>query len=234
MLQRKLAESLTARIFLLTVLILLAAGGVTFGLIAWATPSTYTAVVNDDLARQVDALAEDLAGSALTECGPLLDRFIRSSGANVLLLDPNGQIADTGSQLAPHPLYEDQRTLAVETGASASAYRESIAYTAEEGDGHTVTVTMSQEAAVAAQVPLSDPPGLYTLHVTPRVEAENLAVRALIQMAPWLLLALLAFSLLGALAYSRYIARPVVRLSGIAERMAQLDFGWECRETRRD
>ena len=234
MLQRKLAESLTARIFLLTVLILLAAGGVTFGLIAWATPSTYTAVVNDDLARQVDALAEDLAGSALTECGPLLDRFIRSSGANVLLLDPNGQIADTGSQLAPHPLYEDQRTLAVETGASASAYRESIAYTAEDGDGHTVTVTMSQEAAVAAQVPLSDPPGLYTLHVTPRVEAENLAVRALIQMAPWLLLALLAFSLLGALAYSRYIARPVVRLSGIAERMAQLDFGWECRETRRD
>ena len=48
MLQSKLAESLTARIFLITALILLCAGAVTFGLIAWATPSTYTAVVNDD------------------------------------------------------------------------------------------------------------------------------------------------------------------------------------------
>ena len=45
MLRKRLAESLTARIFLITACILLCAGGVTFGLIAWATPSTYTAVV---------------------------------------------------------------------------------------------------------------------------------------------------------------------------------------------
>ena len=80
----------------------------------------------------------------------------------------------------------------------------------------------------------ADREGAYSLLVTPRVEAENLAVRALAQMAPWLLLALLAFSLLCALAYSRYITRPIVRLSGIAGRMAELDFGWECGERRRD
>ena len=51
MLRRKLTESLTARIFLITALILLCAGAITFGLIAWATPSTYTAVVNEDLTR---------------------------------------------------------------------------------------------------------------------------------------------------------------------------------------
>ena len=60
MLRRKVAESLTVRIFLITALILLCAGGITFGLIAWATPSTYTAVVSDDLARQVDALVDEL------------------------------------------------------------------------------------------------------------------------------------------------------------------------------
>ena len=53
MLGKRLAESLTVRVFLITVLILFGAGAVTFGLIAWATPSTYTAVVNDDLTRQV-------------------------------------------------------------------------------------------------------------------------------------------------------------------------------------
>ena len=53
-------------------------------------------------------------------------------------------------------------------------------------------------------------------------------------MAPWLALVLLAFSLLCALVYSRYITRPIVRLNGIAGRMAELDFHWSCGETRRD
>ena len=80
MLRKKLAESLTARIFLITALILLCAGTVTFGMIAWATPLTYTSVFNDDLARQVDDFAATLADTNLEDCGPLLDGFIRSSG----------------------------------------------------------------------------------------------------------------------------------------------------------
>ena len=54
MLRRKLHESLTVRIFLITLLILLGAGAITFALIAWATPSTYTAVVNEDLQQLVN------------------------------------------------------------------------------------------------------------------------------------------------------------------------------------
>ena len=57
MLRKKVAERLTVRIFLITLLLLLCAGTITFALIAWATPSTYTTVVNNDLTRQVDALA---------------------------------------------------------------------------------------------------------------------------------------------------------------------------------
>ena len=66
------------------------------------------------------------------------------------------------------------------------------------------------------------------------LEVENLAVRALIQIAPWLLMVLLVFSLLCALIYSRYITRPIVRMSGIAGKMAELDFHWECGEKRKD
>ena len=96
MLRRKVAESLTARIFWMTTLILLLAGAMTFGLIAWATPSTYTAVVSDDLARQVDALVDELANTALQECGPVLERFLHASGAQAMLVGPDGQIAGTG------------------------------------------------------------------------------------------------------------------------------------------
>ena len=93
--RRKLSESLTARIFLITLLILLGAGSVTFGLIAWATPSTYTAVVTDDLAEQVDVLVKELAGKEPSGCGPALDEFILASGANAMLVDPDGRLVET-------------------------------------------------------------------------------------------------------------------------------------------
>lgn len=97
-----------------------------------------------------------------------------------------------------------------------------------------MTITTSEQATIAAEVRFAGQEENYTLYVTPRIEAENLAVRALVQMAPWLLLVLLAFSLLCAFFYSRYITRPIVRMSGIAGKMALLDFQWSCGETRRD
>ncbi len=227
--QKKISESLTARIFLMTVFILLCAGGITFGLIAWATPSTYTSVVNDELARQVSSLTDRLFGTSPEDCGALLDEFIRTSGASVMLLGPDGQPVDTGSRLAIQSVYEDDSVVVTATKISSVTCAPGQALTES-----AVTVTMSEESTMVTDVwfPGSDDP--YALYVTPPVKAENLAVRALVQMAPWLLLVLLVFSLLCSLVYSRYITRPIVRLSGIAGRMAELDFQWECGESRRD
>ena len=230
MLPRKLSESLTARVFLITLLILLSAGAVTFGLIAWATPSTYTAVVTGDLTAQVDQLVDQLAGTEEQSCGPLLDQFIRTSGAEAMLVGPDGRIANTGSQLAVQPVYEDSSLVITSVqGDSTVTYDAGTSHTDD-----TVAVTMSEQATITAEVRFAGQEDSYTLYVTPRMEAENLAVRALAQMAPWILLVLLVFSLLCALVYSRYITRPIVRLSGIAGKMAQLDFQWESGEKRRD
>ena len=230
MLPRKLSESLTARVFLITLLILLSAGAVTFGLIAWATPSTYTAVVTDDLTAQVDQLVDQLDGTEEQSCGPLLDQFIRTSGAEAMLVGPDGRIADTGSQLAVQSVYKDSSLVITSVqGDSTVTYDAGTSHTDD-----TVAVTMSEQATITAEVRFAGQEDSYTLYVTPRMEAENLAVRALAQMAPWILLVLLVFSLLCALVYSRYITRPIVRLSGIAGKMAQLDFQWESGEKRRD
>ena len=238
MLRRKISESLTARIFLITAWVLLGAGGVTFGLVALAAPVTYTTVINDDLTRQVDDLLGDLARSSFEDCGPLLDAFIRTTGASAALLGPDGEIAATGSLLAAQSLRENDPTM---VGAASECIVTSVDDTAavawETGTAEAegmVSVTMSEQDAMLVDVRFADQQELYSLCVTPRIEAENVAVRALIQMAPWLLLTLLAFSLLCALVYSRYITRPIVRLSGIASKMAELDFTWECGEERRD
>ena len=238
MLRKRLGESLTARIFLITALILLCSGAITFGLIAWATPITYTAVVNGDLARQVEGLVGELADTAYEESGPLLDGFIRASGADAVLIGPDGQVADTGAQLAIQTAdggAEGEMVVTVSGDDLAVGTGSAVAWSADmTSTDDVVTVITSEQDTIAADVRFADREGTYALYVAPRVEAENLAVRALVQMAPWLLLALLTFSLLCALVYSRYITRPIVRLSGIAAKMAELDFDWTCGERRRD
>ena len=67
-------------------------------LIAFATPSMYTSVVNSDLQQQTDALVERLKETKFEDCGSVLDDFIRSSRADVMLLNADGEIADTGSE----------------------------------------------------------------------------------------------------------------------------------------
>lgn len=215
MLRKKIRKSLTARIFLITVLVLLGAGTITFGLIAWATPSSYRAVIDADLTRQVQALTETLQDVPLADCGPALEDFVREAGADVTLAAPDGGIVFSNVQLAGEALAEDAAATTDVTEA-------------------TIAVTTAEQATLTAEVFFSDQARSYTLYVTPRLEAENVAVRALIQMAPWVLLTLLLFSLLGAFVYSRYITRPIVQMSDIAGKMADMDFDWKCQETRED
>ena len=54
-------------------------GGLTFGLIAWATPITYVSVVGDRLQVQVSELTDRLALTKLADAGPILDVFVRES-----------------------------------------------------------------------------------------------------------------------------------------------------------
>ena len=234
MLRKRIRESLTARIFVITAGILLFAGAITFSFIAWATPSTYTAVVNDDLTAQVNALVEKLADTSLADCGNLLDEFVLSSGANAMLVGPDGHLVDTGAKLTIQAVYEDNAMIitAPEQENAVSYHGGNIPEDHTTDD--TMSVTMSEQATITAEVTFTGQRENYILYVAPRIETENLAVRALFEMAPWLLLVLLAFSLLCAFLYSRYITRPILRMSSIAGKMAELDFHWEYEEKRKD
>ena len=212
MLRKRIAESLTARIFLITFGILLFAGAVTFSFIAWATPSTYTAVINDSLTVQVGTLVKQrLAKTTPKTAESCWTSSYSLREPSVILVGADGKSVDTGARLAPHAVYEDER-------AAVTMSEKDTVISYGTGTGETMTITASDGAAIAAEVTFQGRSESYTLYVTPRIQAENLAVRALVQIAPWLLLVLLAFSLLCAFFYSRYITRPIVRMSGIAEK----------------
>ena len=150
MLRKKIHESLTTHIFLITALVLLGAGTITFGLIAWATPSTYTAVLNDDLTGQVNTLVEKLEDTTLEDCGPILDAFLRDSGADAMLVGPDEQIINTGSQFAIQSVYEDTGTVSAAEDSSAVTYATDVLDTDE-----SVSVTMSDQATIVADVHFS-------------------------------------------------------------------------------
>ena len=63
----------------------------------------------------------------------------------------------------------------------------------------------------------------YTLCATSFLQAENQVITAIKQMIPWLLLVLLLCSFFCAWLYSRAITRPILQLSDIAGKMADLD-----------
>ena len=154
MLRRKIAESLTIRIFLITAAILLFAVGATFALIAWATPLTYTAVVNEDLTRLTKNLAEALSNTDLKDSGPLLDAFVRSAGADVTLLDADGQAVDTGSKLAlsPRSVANSAETTRDDTDAEETG----VTWVTDIGGEQEVAFTFSEQDTIACEVQLAD------------------------------------------------------------------------------
>ena len=232
MLRKKIRERLAVRIFLLTFLLLLGAGGLTFALIAWATPITYTAVISDRLQAQVDDLTQRLAQTDLADAGPLLDAFVRESGAEAALAAPGGAEADTGSLLVLPA--EDWQVSVTVSGADNSVQTYDADTYHVQIDRADRVVTATQTELLTAQVTFADQEGIYQLLVSPQLRLANQAVEALGRVAPWLALALLAFSLLCAVGYSRCLAKPIVRISAIAGKMAELDFQWKCGETRPD
>ena len=193
MLLKKCGEKLTVRIFLITALILFCASALTFGLIALATPVTYTAAVNRSLTAQAQNLADQLETSPFKQWGGLMDGFIRSQGAEAILAKENGQAVDTGSLLALKPAKGNRSSV--------------LTWNTDQAGEESVAITMDRQDAIAIPVRPQGQKEAYVLYVFPRIQAQNLAAQALLHMAPWLFLALLSLSLCCALALDHMARR---------------------------
>lgn len=258
----KIKSSLTARIFLATSLILLAASAVTYGIIALATPITYTSIVTSELEEQAMALADDLDMCLFEDSGEIIDLFISETGAGVLITDWNGKSVPTPAHLGISIAYEDENMMIAvspsDEAEEALDYRVAQSETALSGTAsggsvksiYDIATVRSGSALSLDSVinSITEASGtlsysfrfadrddeVYTLYVSPPVERANQTVQALGKVAPFLLLVMLLFSALCALFYSRWITRPIVRLSAISQHMAGLDFDWRCGEGRAD
>ncbi len=95
---------------------------------------------------------EKLADKTPEDCGGLLDEFVLSSGANAMLVGPDGRLVDTGAQLTVQTVYEDgDMIVTTAEGDTAVSY----GTTAVESED-AMTITTSEQATIAAECALLD------------------------------------------------------------------------------
>lgn len=230
--RKNIKESLTLRIFLITCLILLAASAVTYGVVALATPITYTALITSHFKQQAAELPARLEQTAFEDCGPVLDQFISDTGATVMIVDDEGEIVNTPSNLSVSVIYESENmVISVSPSEEQNIYQSVTVHSGAEEAGDNLAVSSD---SLTYPFSFQGQSEVNLLYISPSLEKANQTIQALGRVAPWLLAVILIFSVLCSLFYSRYITRPIVKLSAVSQRMARLDFGWKCQETRSD
>lgn len=86
----------------------------------------------------------------------------------------------------------------------------------------------------AGEVCFADRDAIYYLSIVVPVSARNELTTAFIKLLPLLLAIILLISALGAFLCSRVLVRPVLEISRVSKRMANLDMTWECKANRTD
>ena len=80
----------------------------------------------------------------------------------------------------------------------------------------------------------ADSDEVYTLTIAGSAQEVDLLKDTLGGIFLVLLFVVLLVAVLASIVYSHYVTRPVLRISGVSRRMAQLDFSWKCKEGRTD
>lgn len=234
--QKRIKLSLTLRIFIITFAMLLLASLVTYAFLAYVTPTYYTSISISSLEQERQRLVDELNFSSHNGARELIRAFQNAYAANVVVLKPDGNIDEELSNIAPKPTDKKDYSLAViesyeiagEMGAASEESVDIVSY------GVAIENGFLTEDVISSRFSFSDREGVYTLNILPQVHKENDVVEAFRITFPWLLLTMFIFSALCSFFYSRFITKPIVRLSGISQSMADMDFSLKCGESRND
>lgn len=222
----KLKGSLTAKIFLITCILMMLACVFTYAFIALVMPRTYTADRNQALSEQAEHLTQQLAQSTLEDCDALLTQFATDYDAEVSIIDADGKSVK-------NTVMGDLQTL--ENGPQWTVSVDGIQAEADIRLSDLETVeSVDVIQAIGLSFSFSSSSEVYQLMVTGNMKAVNQAMEALERIWPWLIGAILIISILSSVFYARSITKPIVRISGIAQKMSTLDFSWQCKENRTD
>lgn len=206
---KKLKSSLTAKIFLLTALLLTVCCIATYGFIAWMVPQTYP--------NQIDLESAELSAYEtslefrddykehyhfLTEDYLEIFRTLLGNDLELHVFDENGNEVSL-SDISQH------------TDKHISDY---------DADKRTQEYHFS----------FADDSSTYFLVYVDGSQAVNQAIEALESVFPYLITMVLCISFLTSFAYSRYITAPIKKINHASQKMAALNFNVKSKTKRTD
>ncbi len=196
----------------------------TYGVITLVMPMSYTSTLSQDLTKKAEEVVEQLEQSTLENCGDLLTRFARENDAEISIFDAEqNEVGNTFSG--------SFRLLSEGSGASPADRDDRL----EEDTSSTIPEEAENVTqALCFSFSFSNSTAPYQIAIVGSMRAINQAVEALQRIWPWLVGIILLISVLSSMFYTRYIARPIVRMSQISEKLSGLDFNWRCQEQRTD
>lgn len=182
------------------------------GVISWLVPKTYSTSLDAGLDQAVSSLIAEVEGVPPLESGKFFDEFLlNQSGVLIELWDSSDNEIELPSQ--------NSRTFPVfVTSGAAIESDDPTAYRA----AHTYIFSFAN----------SDEN--YTLTVAGSAQELNLLKETFGEIFLALLFVIFLLSVVASVIYSHYVTKPVVRISNVSQKMAELDFSWRCEEGRRD
>ncbi|GMX66618.1 HAMP domain-containing sensor histidine kinase [Paenibacillus elgii] len=220
-------RSIAFKIFVLTSLVLVAFALLLYVTLYFILPSFYLQNKSADLNQGITRLLETFPQEDWTEAVKRLDDFSLRYNASLFVQDSSGKWV--------YPPY-------LTKGSSFPA--QELETTTELEGVHSTTIIISDPENPGAHWPeapkmishtnLPLPGYSYTLSVRASLQPIDEAMRMLLRLLPYMALMILVIAVLGALVYTRLIARPLIGISQVAKRLAQLDFSERSRHDSRD
>ena len=210
-------QRLSVKIFIITFLLLGAACSGTYFFISKLLPTTYSNLINAATEKAAMHLAEQMADfNNIDDCENELADFSAKTNAAFWIEDSNGRM-----------IYPNEASM--ETSTTSADY--TVTFDEDES-----FIDMQLSGATTTNFyPITLKNGTaYTLVVQTDLFVVQQATKVLLSILPYVILMVFLLSLLCAWLYTRYITRPIVRLSKISKQMAELDFSGQCSIGRED
>lgn len=213
-------RSIAFKIFVLTSLVLVAFALLLYVTLYFILPSFYLQNKSADLNQGITHLLETFPQEDWMEAVKRLDDFSLRYNATLIVQDGSDNWVYPSKGLS-FPLQE------LETTTEQVGFQSTINISA-------VSAHMAAEPKMIFYANLPLPGYEYTMSVQASLQPIDEATRMLLRLLPYMALLILVLAVLGALMYTRLIARPLIGISQVAKRLAQLDFSERSRHDSRD
>lgn len=208
---KRIKGSLFAKVFILTVAVLLCVSFLVYGVLAWYMPQTYSNNLNAALDEQTSDFIYELEHIRMQDSGGLFDQFLQNTTISMV------------------ELYTADGVL-METPSNQNDFYDGITGEALGGTSYESAPIISNSYYFS----FADDNSQYILTVYG--EASQIAElrQSFVSVLPILFCVILLVSLATAWGYSRIITNPVLKISRISKEMSDMRLEWQLEERRSD